>query len=389
MVKNKKSFASILQSLDGERERKLARKLPGWSGLDVLVPSALALEQCSSSAAASYKAAVALEWAGGRLGTVCDITGGLGSDASAFAAVADKVVYYEKNPALVDAARHNCSVLGIDNIEFHCEEIGEDSNLPECEMAYADPARRDVSGRKVFRLEDCSPDIGALAPGILEKACRLMVKLSPMADISVLLSRFGGMLEKLHVVSIGGEVKELLCLLRSGASFAGIRVVELGRAELTFEFMPEDEDKAVYVPAEEVRPGQLLLEPSAGILKSGAFKLLCSRFGICKLAPSTHLYVSGGIGGNCSPVLPPETFFRRYIIERVLPLNAESTRLLRSSCLEADVSARNIRMDSAELMRRIGCRPGGGKHIFGCHTDCSGNLLIVARRICGDDVASC
>lgn len=380
MVKNKKSFASILQSMDDARSRKLARKLPEWSGRNVVVPTGLALEQCSSSATAAYKAELALEWAGGRLGTVCDITGGLGSDSAAFAAVASKVVYFEKNQVLVDAARHNFSLLGIGNIELHCSEIDKDSELPECDMVYADPARRDVCGHKVFKLEDCSPDIGILAPSVIAHCGRLMVKLSPMADISVLLSRFCGMAEAVQVVCCGGEVKELLCLLSRNAVFGGIKVVELeppgGGGPQTFSFMPGEEENASPVYAGEVLPGQLLLEPSSGMLKSGAFKLVCSRFGISKLAPSTHLYLAG----DAEQGLPSEALFRRFRILQVLPLDSASVRMLKSICPKADVSARNIRMDSAELARRLGCVSGGGMHVFGCSTECGGNLLIVTRR---------
>lgn len=385
MVKSKKSFAEILQSMDAARDRKLLKKLPGWAGLDVSVPTSLALEQCSSSATAAYKAALALEWSGGKVGTVCDITGGLGSDTSAFAAVAGKVVYLERNPELVDAARHNCSLLGLDNVEFHCMEVDRSSELPMCDMVYADPARRDVSGRKLFRLEDCSPDIGDLAPVLLGYAGRLMVKLSPMADVSAVLAGFPGMVEEVQIVCSGGEVKELLCLLAAGASFRGIRVVELGQGgcRQTFSFMPEEENRACAALASSVVPGQLLLEPSAGMLKSGAFKLPCLRFGISKLDPSTHLYVAESASPDTGqkPALPPEALFSRFEIVQVLPLNAESFRTLKESCPQADVSARNIRMDSENLAKRLGCRPGGGMHVFGCRTSCCGNLLMVTRRL--------
>ena len=55
----KRSFADILQDLDGERARKLARKLPEWAAAGAEIPSALSLEQCSSSATARYKSCLA------------------------------------------------------------------------------------------------------------------------------------------------------------------------------------------------------------------------------------------------------------------------------------------------------------------------------------------
>ena len=55
----KRSFADILSSLDEGRAQKVARKLPAWAAAGIEIPSALALEQCSSSATASYKALLA------------------------------------------------------------------------------------------------------------------------------------------------------------------------------------------------------------------------------------------------------------------------------------------------------------------------------------------
>ena len=312
-MKKNRGFAGILESLDEARDRRLERKLPGWADRGIVVPTALALEQCSSSATASYKVRLALSRLGGRPESVCDITGGLGADSAAFAAVAGRLVYIERNPVLVEAARANFSALGLDNVEFRCEEVGPGSEIPECRLIVADPARRSESGRKLFRLEDCSPDIGALAPYLLRKAEWLMVKLSPMADISVLAARFGAALREVHVVGSGGEVRELLCLLsREVGEFRGITAVELGAREdgsdECFSFLPEEEKAAEFTAAGRLELGGILLEPRACLLKAGAFKLPCSRFGLGKLAPSTHLYMAPD-GGE----LPPRGLFRRFV----------------------------------------------------------------------------
>ena len=158
--------------------------------------------------------------------------------------------YFERDAALAEAAGRNCSALGISNIEFHCEEIGPASELPECDLIYADPARRSGLGRKLFRLGDCSPDIGVLAPLLLRKAPALMVKLSPMADISVLRESFGERLKEVHVVAVGGEVKELLCILERGSRpFGGIYAVDAvappEEEGVSFSFLPEEEKEGL------------------------------------------------------------------------------------------------------------------------------------------------
>jgi hypothetical protein len=35
-----------------------------------------------------------------------------------------------------------------------------------------------------------------------------------------------------------------------------------------------------------------IYEPNAAIIKAGAFKLVAQRYGLCKMAPNTHLYLS-------------------------------------------------------------------------------------------------
>ena len=201
-----------------------------------------------------------------------------------------------------------------------------------------------------------------------------------MADISLLRTRFDGILEEIHIVAGGGEVRELLCLLRRQARFRGVRAIELGSGghPETFGFMPEEEAAAEPSIASVLLPGGILLEPSAALMKSGAFKLVCSRYGICQLAPSTHLYVAVS-DSDSDRVPPPAAFFKRYEIADLLPLNSASVRELKSRHLRAGVSARNLRISSDELRNRLGCLPGDDFHVFGCFTVCRGNVLIVAR----------
>ena len=268
----KRSFADILAGLDDDRARKVARKLPEWAAAGAEIPSALSLEQCSSTATARYKASLAAVaprggssprqnfaslipptasqrvppvheatgghgFAGatspdvsqqsiddmpapppapetGNINTVLDLTGGLGVDSWAFSQVAERVVYFERDAELAAAAERNFARLGADNIEVRCETVTPDTKLPEADLIYADPARRDAAGRKVFLLEDCTPDILTLLPMLLQKAPAVLLKLSPMADLTMLTERLGPALLEIHVVELDGEVKELLCLLK-------------------------------------------------------------------------------------------------------------------------------------------------------------------------------
>ena len=232
--------------MDDARRRKLERKIPAWAGTDIEVPSGLNLEQCSSTATARYKAAVALRHilsvgtsaspSGQAGGVVADLTGGLGVDAYEFCAVARKVLYNDRDKALAEAVGRNFERLGVRNLEIMSSEVCAsprgDALLDgairnrlrglQPDLIYLDPARRDAGGRKVFLPEDCSPDVLALLPELLALAPLLMVKFSPMMDITLLRRRLveranevigRNCLKEIHVVGAEGECKELLAVL--------------------------------------------------------------------------------------------------------------------------------------------------------------------------------
>ena len=304
----KRSFADIMAGLDSDRAQKVARKLPAWAAVDgIEIPSALSLEQCSSSATALYKQALIASRSGELaadvpLRIVLDLTGGLGVDSWAFAQVSERVVYFERNEELAAAAGRNFQRLGAGNIDVRCETVTPQTELPEADLIYADPARRDAAGRKVFLLEDCTPDILTLLPMLLRKAPAVLVKLSPMADLAMLAERFGPALREIHVVECDGEVKELLCLLlrdnaspepdivvaRLNASRGGSSPLQK-EEDVRFVFKVSEERAAEAVYAAGLQPGDVLLEPCPALLKAGAFRLPCARWGLRKLAPSTHL----------------------------------------------------------------------------------------------------
>ena len=297
-------------------------------------------------------------------------------DSWAFSRVAERVVYFERKEELAEAARRNFERLGAANIEARCETVTPETELPEADLIYADPARRDAVGRKVFLLEDCTPDILTLLPMLLRKAPTVLLKLSPMADLAMLADRLGPALREIHVVELDGEVKELLCLLGRGHEFAEPEIVIVrlsGQAAtapedcLRFRLSEERESEARY--AAEVRAGDVLLEPCAALLKAGAFRLPCARWGLLKLAPSTHLYLTAAA--------PDNPFFKAWRVREVLPFGAAAFRQLKQRYARADVTSRNMPLGSAELQKKIGVAPGGAVHIFSCRLADSSSILIV------------
>lgn len=356
---NKQTFADILNGIDRQQEKKLKAKLPEWADVPrIVIPSRLALEQSSSTAAAIYKSGI-LESLGVK--SVVDITGGMGVDSWAFSKVAEKVDYYERHEHLCHTAVNNFKSLGASNITVHHETVEPTTDIPACDLVFADPARRDEGNdaRKLFHLEDCTPDILTLLPHLWEKTGKILLKLSPMADISMLAEHFGSLLSQVHIIGIKGECKELLCLLdKEHTGEYEITVLDLYTRN-GMAFLPSEETDAEVIYAKP-SIGQFLFEPSAVLMKSGCFKLLCTHYGLRKLAPSTHLY--------CCDTYPDTLrgLGKAFTIKDIIPFNNESIRYIERTYPRCEVTARNLPLSTEALRNKMGVRSGNSAHIYAC-----------------------
>ena len=375
-----------------EVRRKLRLKVPEWYAVPSLrYPFRLSGEQCSSAETASYKAAVA-SVAGGR---IADLTGGLGVDSWAFSKVAAAVLYNEMKPELAAATEHNFRELGVENVTVrNCRlepgNVGEVLDGFEPDIIFLDPARRSEDGRKVFRLEDCQPDVLKLLPELFSAAPLVLLKLSPMADITLVCKQLQGVKE-VHVVAADGECKELLLLLERGyegeyytiiyengsiiqAAAEGGVLKPMATLGLVRGRGPQAEPVGGVAKRRfentTLCDGVFLFEPGKALLKAGAFDLPC-RFGLEKMGRHTHLYT-----GQVPDELKP--FGKCFEILEVLPLNNKTIKELGKRYPQASVTARNIPLTSDQLRKKLGVKDGGSVHIFGLHSDEeNSNLLLV------------
>lgn len=436
-----------------EGRRRLRKKLPEWVECTGLVyPSSLCAEQCSSSDTARYKASIVQRIFNEYVGTVAsmvgapcrttgsatkgtesvpdknspttrnqsvtelaevtipsrgkvaDLTGGLGVDSWAFSEVAEEVLYNEMNPALAAAARHNFKALGITNIFIRNSEATSDS-LKDIfgdfrpDVIFLDPARRDSAGKKVFLLEDCSPDVLKILPELFGISRFVLLKLSPMADITMAVERLdrtyeeylekasgkgrnGQWVREVHVVASGGECKELLILL-DGEWNEGYSLTcrEDGK---TLTFKPEEitKAKAGYPDSTFAR---IIFEPGKSLTKAGVFNAICERFGLVKLARFTHLYtISEPLSDSESEqrTAPLKDFGKVFYVKEILPLNKSSMKDVGKRYPHSEVSAKNIPMSSDELRTRLKVKSGDDAHIFGVRIETpynEDNYLIVTE----------
>lgn len=346
-----------------QARRIIREKVPAWHAHPELdYPGSLPLEQCSSEATARYKQAFVPE--GGR---IADLTGGLGVDSWFLSQRAGEMHYCERNPDLCAVARHNFAALGSriavhagDGLAWLQEQPGR------FDLLYLDPARRDRAARRVYDISDCEPDLKACKDLLLQHADQVLAKISPMADISRTLTELPEIRE-LHVVAVGGEVKELLLLLENGTVHTPRILVADGPHR--FAFRPEEEPAAEVRYTEQVGP--YLFQPSKALRKAGAFRLLSARFGLAKLAPSTHLYTAG------APVaeFPGKTFE----VEDVLAWNKDTLRQLRQRYGQLEMTALNFPLTTEALRSRLGIPDGGAHHLFATTLSDKRKILILCK----------
>lgn len=404
----------VVNTIEGRR--RMAVKVPEWAGReDLLYPTRLCTEQCSSSATATYKAAVLASLCRVRPGdtgtagniapeagagpVIADLTGGLGVDSWFFSHFAEKVLYNEMDPLLAKAVERNFKALEADNITVRnlrlepgaAKGILGDS-VPD--IIFLDPARRAADGRKVFRIEDCTPDVMSLKEELLGLARSLVLKLSPMADISNVVNSLGHVTE-VHCIGAAGECKELLVVMERSSADAGepdiVVADENGEA---MRFSPSEEKEAQAVFPDELPRTGVLFEPSKAVAKAGCFKLLCSRYGLTKIGRSTHLYIVPDDLLAAGQTVGLRRLGKLFEIKEIRPLNNRSIKELASEYPGADISARNLPMDTAALTKKMysGKRTVAGNtlntHIFGVRADfsCSNsaNYLLVTGPVQSD-----
>lgn len=291
-------FRFFLQQVEGKQRTRdklpILNHLPDW-----WFPVRLSCEQCSSEATAGYKAQIYPS----TCHTHIDLTAGYGVDTFFMSENATEAHYVERNAELCAIAEHNFSLYR-PKIQVHNTTAEEFlSSLPITNsqypianspypishtLIYLDPARRSQSGGKVFRIEDCEPNVIELLPTLRQHASHIMIKFSPMLDITAALRVLGRDWDT-HIVAVNNEVKEVLFLTGTGVMHA----VNIHTREMRtdrFFFSPVDEHQAQLTISADIQ--QYIYEPNAAIIKAGAFRLIGERYGLAKLDSNTHLYTS-------------------------------------------------------------------------------------------------
>ena len=384
-----------------ESRRKLKGKIREWyENTELIFPVKLSAEQCSSTATGIYKSKVAARIAETLLkphdAVISDLTGGLGVDTWFFSKTLSHVSYHEMQEPLCRASEHNFKILKSENISVRniivtTDTITDILDTAEPDIVYMDPARRGDNGRKVFLIEDCTPDVLTLKDQIFTRCRHILLKLSPMADITMVCDRLGSTCREVHVTASGGECKELLVWMdREWNDGYTVTAVELPAG-----YPEESGAEFVFKPAEEkISPLPLLgrndimeiglkevsqmylFEPGKALMKAGCFNLIAERFGLEKFGVSTHYYITDdqGIADRLNQ------YGKVYGIISCQPLDKRTIKAAGKDYPHSEVTARNIPMDTDTLRKKLGVTSGDDAHIFGLKSDKFGNLLLVTAR---------
>ncbi|WP_347374691.1 class I SAM-dependent methyltransferase [Aequorivita sp. Q41] len=354
------SVQELIQQI--ESRKKIEKKLPRWfKTLNIFFPPKLNLEQTSSEITAKYKASLVSG------NTLADVTGGFGVDSFYFSEKIAAIHHFEINTALSEVVKNNFKVFGKQTIECFASDGMKAVLNTKYDVIYIDPSRRHESKGKVFFLKDCEPNVPENIHALLTNCKKLLIKTSPMLDISVGLNELKNVSE-IHIVAVNNEVKELLWVLKKDVVSAPyIKTINFTKPEIeTFNFTWNETLETTYS-----LPQKYLYEPNAAILKSGAFNLLSERLKIKKLQKHTHLYT------NDTLINFPG---RSFIIKKVVPYTKSEIRAA-ITFKKANITTRNFSESVDVLRKKWKITDGGAVYLFFITNSEDKKVMLICSKL--------
>lgn len=355
--------------------QKCRNKLPAYYAARCIVPQ-VAYEQSSGEAAAEMKAETLRAFLPPEARQLAvDLTCGLGVDARALGGVFGRVIAVESDPLRAGIARWNFGLLGVGNVEVrNCtaeaflEQWTADVHAGQAiDLVYIDPSRKSGDGRRVYSLEESSPNVLELLPVLRQVARRIVLKLSPLFDVDE-VNRLFGPEAGVEVISVDGECKEVLVWLgfsdeaERTPPYRRVTAIRHGQVE-RFDFARDQATADFIASIGTLPPGEerFLSVPDVGFYKSRTVAAYAAQY----LGD-----VPGGwrLEGECLfTAEPPEHFAGKvYRITFRHPYRPkEIARLLRMrSIRRVNIHRRGFSASAEEVARALGVRLGGNTDLF-------------------------
>ncbi|WP_419033731.1 THUMP-like domain-containing protein [Dysgonomonas gadei] len=347
--------------------RKIAKeKISSWhANNNIVYPKHLSMEQCSSEQTARFKASLC------RGESMVDLTGGFGVDCSFLAHSFKDVTYVEQQSELAEIAVHNFEVLEQDIKVVNEDAVEYLSAMSPASLIYIDPARRDNTGKKTVQIDDCTPNILDIESLLEEKSEQVMVKLSPMLDISLAVRSMKSVSD-VYIISVNNECKELLFIKKKGNTDKTLyHCVNIQNSNTDiYTFRKEDEDNLFLDYATKI--AKYLYESNASILKGGAYKSIAKAYSLDKLHPSSHLYLSD--------VLYEDFPGRKFVVDNICSLNKKDVKAFLSGIKQANITTRNFPLSVQEIRKKTGLKDGGDIYIFATTLADERKVLLICHK---------
>lgn len=371
VLKHQKSAKEIPLSAVATQIKYLQRartKLPSWYEARCILPPR-AFEQCSSEKAAGLKPFVS----GSR---ALDLTCGLGVDTRQLAGLFDEVVALEADPDLAAVTEWNLQRLGCNNVDLRnisAEDFIDAYDGPPFDLVFIDPDRRDKDGRRKYALADCRPDVLALREKLVKLGSRVMIKLSPMLDITELRRQLDP-IDRITVVAVDHECKEVLVEL--GASDGFQLGVSCSRGGQTYRF--EMEPFSINIPVSYPEEGEYAYEPDISLYKAG----LTGNWWT-----TAYPDLPGGVnhpeGYYFSSELVEDFPGRVYEVQEVLRYQPQKIKqhLLAAGHKRVNLSRRYFDVPLKKVRKQGGINEGGEAYLLLTLTPKRERIAILARRL--------
>lgn len=331
-------MSEIVQQIKGKKVAE--KKFPFLQKENILFPKSLSLEQASSTETAFYKSHLV------KGKTMIDLTAGFGIDAFYLSENFQEICLVERQKYLLDIVRYNWGILG-KKAQFFNQELNDflAINKQSFDLVYLDPARRNENQRKVFLLKDLAPNILEIQDELLNIGKQVMIKLSPLIDISYLVTHLKS-LKEIHIIAVKNEVKELLVVLeQNNQEKIDVIAVNLVTEEPVFTFDFNEEKKEVVYS----EPLKFLYIPNNSILKSGNFNGIAHTFNLKKLDTNTHLYTSE---------MKNEKF-----PGRVLEIEKINTKAIKKGEYY-NIISKNYPLSPAQIKKKYALKDGGTQYLI-------------------------
>ncbi len=352
--------------------RQIAKhKIPSWYQCEnIIYPKHLSMEQCSSEATALYKAALC------KGDILIDLTGGLGVDFSFMAKNHKQAYYIETQHELTELAQCNFNTLNLNQSKVIQDDAVSFLNSFDgiADTIFIDPARRNDTGKKTVLVEDCTPNLLEIDNLLTTKAQRVIIKLSPMLDITHALNSLSNVTE-VHIISVNNECKELLFIKDKVRKDEDIQLICINlltnKKDESFTFIKAEENTSSISHTDE--PKRYLYEPNSSILKAGAYRSLGARYGLMKLHPNSHLYTSDTLIDSFPG--------RKFQIKEVISPNKKEIKAHFKDITQANIATRNYPFSVADIRKQTKLKEGGTDYIFATTLANEKKVLILCQKV--------